>query len=683
MKSFLQIAEEKEKELNPVVMAFGRMNPISAGHEKLVNKVKELADEKDVDHHIVLSHSQDSKNNPVALDAKVKHAKHCFPDANIQTSSKECRTFLKYAKKLNDAGHKHLIMVAGADRVKYYNDILQKNNGKAGYHNFDKIEVKSAGTRDPKSNGVEGVSATKMRQHAEDGNYSEFRKLVPSTMSHVQSKRMYDDTRRGMGINENVDRGLFKAIFVAGGPGSGKDIVVRQGIAEKRAVELNSVQAHDYLMDKQKLSEQSNDFRREAIRNRSPLVISCTADNFERVESIKEELEELGYSTMMVYVETSNDVSKARNQTLKRMFAESIRYEKWAKAQENKVKFYNTFEDFNLFINDGDDLVLEECLTDAYEHINEFLDSKSLSENAINWMMNNGRISLDEQITILWERDFLKEADRTLVKGNVDNISQKGIVKRKKLITPGNINSVKMNIQKLKDQKKANDDKVKNSIDKLKSDINATKSNKPYLEFKPKKVGPKLGKVHAENNSPTMQMLRKAGKVDSVKDGDVKSNSGFAFRTYESSQPTLKINPPPKEPNFTKDKEKEKIKKSKWISSPNQRIRTPGMGPEFDSRAGAQGAAAGAGLGNPGYSENVEKSNDKYILEDTADGLRKNFKDIRKSKVKEAIDDPGAIDVGLGGVLGGGGNNQALVTYKDPVYNIKTIVNKKKKKQEN
>ena len=98
-------------------------------------------------------------------------------------------------------------------------------------------------------------------------------------------------------LSEKDDRyGMFKAVFVSGGPGSGKDLIVREAIDTQNATELNTTIAMSLLHDKHKLSEQSKDFRREAIRNRGPLIINGPADNNEKVMQIKESLEAVSYT---------------------------------------------------------------------------------------------------------------------------------------------------------------------------------------------------------------------------------------------------------------------------------------------------------------------------------------------------------------------------------------------------
>lgn len=190
-----------EEKLNTVVMAFGRMNPPTSGHEKLVQKVHEIANQHNAHHEVILSHSQDAKKNPLTADEKLKHAKRAFPETNIKTSSKEQPTFLQHAARLNKEGHEHLIMVAGSDRVDEYKEKLEKYNGthpKALY-NFKKITVKSAGQRDPDAEGTTGMSASKMRDHATNGRKAHFMSGAPSRMSDEHKEELYHDVRKGMG----------------------------------------------------------------------------------------------------------------------------------------------------------------------------------------------------------------------------------------------------------------------------------------------------------------------------------------------------------------------------------------------------------------------------------------------------------------------------------------------------
>lgn len=208
MKNYkLFVIEAQNKALKTVIMAFGRMNPPTVGHQKLVSKVRELADKHNAHHEVIVSHSQDAKKNPLTQDQKIKHTKRYFSGTNIVGSSKEHPNFLAHAKRLSDAGHEHLIMVAGQDRVKEFRDTLKRYNGKE--FNFKKISVVSAGARDPDSEGVEGMSASKMREHAKNNNFGEFRKGVPGHVSDEHARELFNDTRKGMKLHEEIEEACW------------------------------------------------------------------------------------------------------------------------------------------------------------------------------------------------------------------------------------------------------------------------------------------------------------------------------------------------------------------------------------------------------------------------------------------------------------------------------------------
>ena len=588
MKSFLELSEEKESGKH-ATMAFGRMNPPTTGHLKLIDKVKEVAHKVGGSHHVIVSHTQDSKKNPLSSTQKVKHLKKYSPGTNIEASNKEHPSIFHHAEKLHKQGVTHLHVVAGSDRVKEYKDALNKYNGKPNkeghvpYH-FKKITVHSAGQRDPDAEGSEGMSGTKMREHAKSKNFHEFRKGVPAHVSDTHAKELMHDTRKGMGLHESYNRGQFKAIFVTGGPGSGKDIVIREAIAESKIVELNFIQAQEYLGDKQKLSEKTSDFRREGIRNRGPLIINGPADDQDRIAYIKEELEELGYETMMIFVETTNEISKERNSLLSRMMMESVRQDKWLKSQQNTKYFQESFADCITFDNTGNLDTKEEDIHFVYEKTTEFLDSGILGETAEDWLNRRSKL---------------------------------------------NINSL------------------------FKENKNVKSTNR-LVETE----------TQIRENAPGQQLQRKLGKVDSVTDGDIKYNSGYDPRGYtegtgESSGqkggPKIQVLPQAKEPNFQKDKEKVKSQKNNTFNrmsgSSNQ---GNGVGPTFSSRSGLP-----AGLGDQSYRE------------------QKEFRSFRK--VIEAIDDPGAVDMGVGGTLMGGSNKEPLVTPNDNKLKVSDITKKKKK----
>jgi hypothetical protein len=188
-------------------MVFGRMNPVTSGHEAVVKKMHDVAKEHGAGHSLVVSHSQDAKKNPLSAEQKVNHAKNAFPGTNVSSSSKEKPTILHHAAELHKQGVTHLHVVAGSDRHKDMHDLLHKYNGQDsghGHYNFKKITVHSSGERDPDAEGTEGMSASKMREHAASGNKAEFHKGTPSSMKPEHKDAMYNDVRKGMGIKEEL-----------------------------------------------------------------------------------------------------------------------------------------------------------------------------------------------------------------------------------------------------------------------------------------------------------------------------------------------------------------------------------------------------------------------------------------------------------------------------------------------
>ena len=180
------------------VISFGRMNPVTSGHEVLVNKVISTALKNGGTPLIYLSHSSDPKKNPLTYDQKINFAKTAFGRV-IQKS--KARTIIEVAKELQNKFNK-LVVVVGSDRVKEFDTLLNKYNGKD--YEYDSIEVVSAGERDPDADDVTGMSASKMRALAKDGDMESFKKGLPRKLQ-AKAKVVYDAVRGGMNINEEVE----------------------------------------------------------------------------------------------------------------------------------------------------------------------------------------------------------------------------------------------------------------------------------------------------------------------------------------------------------------------------------------------------------------------------------------------------------------------------------------------
>lgn len=183
------------------VTTFMRANPPTAGHEKVVDKVLDVAKKTGGSHSVVLSHSQDPAKNPLSPTQKLTHAKRAFPNANVKTSSEAAPSLLHHAAKLHAQGVKDLHLVVGQDRVGQFNDLLHKYNGvesKHGYYKFNNINVHSAGDRDPDAEGVEGISGTMMRKAAKSGDRDTFHAGASSAMSEKHRDDMMKDVVKGM-----------------------------------------------------------------------------------------------------------------------------------------------------------------------------------------------------------------------------------------------------------------------------------------------------------------------------------------------------------------------------------------------------------------------------------------------------------------------------------------------------
>ena len=428
---FIQFIEESKE--NHAVLAFGRMSPPTSGHAKLVDKVKDIAKEVGGSHHVVLSHTQDSKKNPLPADKKLKHAKRFFPKTNLSVSDKEHPTFLHHAAKLHKQGVTHLHMIAGSDRVDEYKKKLSQYNGthKDALYNFKKITVHSAGERDPDAEGVEGMSASKMRGHASGGNFKEFKKGVPSHVPEHHAKELYNDVRQHMGVKEDLDtkfeqllfegvhdKAIFKAVFLAGGPGSGKDYVLDNTLAGHGLTEINSDKALEYLMDKKGLTKTmpaSEKIERDIARGRAKsmtelkerlalygrngVIINGTGDDHEKIKRIKERLEELGYDTSMIMVNTKDEVSAMRNvergQRGGRTVPETIRKQKWQSVQDSRPELGKLFGDKYVEFDNSEDLrsahpeivkAKKQEMLDIYKQVQKFVNSPPKSKQAKEWV---------------------------------------------------------------------------------------------------------------------------------------------------------------------------------------------------------------------------------------------------------------------------------------------------------
>jgi hypothetical protein len=209
-KSYQQFL--KEKSGKTAVYTFGRFNPPTIGHEKLLRVVQTTSSNEGGDYFIYTSHSQDSKKNPLTHKQTIHFLKLIFPKYRPYIEDSLAKTALDAASEIHDkGGYTKLMMVVGSDRVRDFSSLLNRYNDKKskhGYYNFDSIEVISAGERDPDAEGADGMSASKMRQAVVDGDYDVFKMGVPSGTSDSICKNLYNAVAKGMRLKLKEDLGL-------------------------------------------------------------------------------------------------------------------------------------------------------------------------------------------------------------------------------------------------------------------------------------------------------------------------------------------------------------------------------------------------------------------------------------------------------------------------------------------
>lgn len=199
MKRFSQYIKE---ETGVATFTFGRFNPPTTGHLKLLDAVKKNADGK---YFVFASPSSDRKKNPLEYEDKIKFMRKMFPKhaRNIVLDPK-LRTVFDVLVYLFDKGYTDINMVVGSDRVPEFKTLVNKYNGvkaRHGLYNFKTINIISAGERDPDSDDVSGMSASKLRAAASNNDFTAFQKGIPDGFKDV--RQLFNNVRSGMGLSES------------------------------------------------------------------------------------------------------------------------------------------------------------------------------------------------------------------------------------------------------------------------------------------------------------------------------------------------------------------------------------------------------------------------------------------------------------------------------------------------
>jgi hypothetical protein len=186
----------KEKSRKSVAFCFGRMNPPTIGHARLLNTTARAS--AGGDYYIFLSHTQDSKKNPLDYNTKVDFVKAMYPQHADHVSYGSLRTIMEIMEFLYHNNYTDVTYVCGNDRLPAFKELLNKYNGIEGgktYYKFNSIDIVSSGPRDPDDDGVAGASASAARAAAEAGDKEEFKKITGAGRFAPQ---LYKAVRKGM-----------------------------------------------------------------------------------------------------------------------------------------------------------------------------------------------------------------------------------------------------------------------------------------------------------------------------------------------------------------------------------------------------------------------------------------------------------------------------------------------------
>jgi hypothetical protein len=338
-----------ESKSDTIVFAYGRFQPPTVGHALLVNSVASLARQHNGKAAVFVSNSHDKSKNPLTPAERVFYLSKMFPrgpefaaapEFPDPTTGRKTVGVIGIMRALS--GHfKNVVLIAGSDRVPEFKKKLNEYNGKL--YNYQSINVVSAGERDPDDEGVSGMSGTKMRAAAYEMDFAKFRSGIPASLPDKETKELMLKIRKAMSVRESFEVHLpitnprqadYKAVFLLGCPGSGKDFILDKALSRHGLTEItNSKPAGDLL------------------EQRAGLIVNANADDFATIAVEKAALESLGYSCKAIYVHTSNDVSKARNLEREsrggRVSPEHIRESKWIDSDRNRIRFKKLFGEQN------------------------------------------------------------------------------------------------------------------------------------------------------------------------------------------------------------------------------------------------------------------------------------------------------------------------------------------------
>lgn len=316
---------------NRATIMIGRFQPPTMGHGAAISAVQKHAEETGGKHYIFPTHTTGAKTDPLDHETKVKTLRKLFPNANV-ISDPEVRTPIQIMKHLEKQGHKNITILGGGEEDQNKWKFLQNEKyKKEEYPGIKKIEVASAGERDESAKDVTGVSGTKLRAMVTAGDKKGFISHYPKEHKELAG-HLFDKVAEGMKPKKKLKEDVSPtAFFLIGGPGSGKDFVLKNTFAK---YDLMEVQVDQVL----------NGAANQLFEQRKNLVINGPLDE-SKISEIMSLHNDYNFDT--IYVSVTNKVSRQRNEQRENPLLESKRIQKFLGVE----KLVESLDDVFVFNN--------------------------------------------------------------------------------------------------------------------------------------------------------------------------------------------------------------------------------------------------------------------------------------------------------------------------------------------
>ena len=288
-----------------IAFAFGRFNPPTIGHEKLMDMTRGA----NRNYRIYASQTQDAKRNPLTHTKKVKYMKDMFPVHKRKISRDKLTTAIDVLVKLYKEKYTDVVMIAGSDRVAEFDNLLKKYNGvkaKHGFYKFKSIRVVSAGERDPDAEGLSGMSASKMRKAAQDNKYGTFKQGVPRKYN---GKELFKAVQKAMGtrtLREYVEVEIDEGGLAPDSPSHGPGLELKKKVTfydKKLKKKDTGPTPADQIIPKDKASRIES-----KLPSKIQKIVHKSKPKSKDIEDVMKDMTVGGYGHRMEY--TQSDASK-------------------------------------------------------------------------------------------------------------------------------------------------------------------------------------------------------------------------------------------------------------------------------------------------------------------------------------------------------------------------------------